>query len=161
MKKYIFTLLLLLACQLTYGQSLDSLFDEFGKAPNAECVRISPFLMSVGRLFAGNEEGSEIVKKVKSMRVLDLEDCPAEVKERFGQQAKKADTGDYEELMRINDNGDKVRVLMKMKKEVIRELLFVCTGNDDCTLVQINGKFTKKDIDRLVNQETGKKHGRR
>ena len=67
----------------------------------------------------------------------------------------------YEELMRVNDDGDKVRILMKTKKEVIRELLLVCTGNDDCTLVQINGKFTKDDIDQLVNQETGKKHGRR
>ena len=50
---------------------------------------------------------------------------------------------------------------MKTKKETIRELLFVCTGKEDCTLVQINGKFTKEDIDQLVNQETGKKHGRR
>ena len=61
--------------------------------------------------------------------------------------------------MRVNDEGEKVRVLMKTKKETIRELLFVCTGKEDCTLVQINGKFTKDDIDKLVNQETGKKHG--
>ena len=61
--------------------------------------------------------------------------------------------------MRVNDEGEKVRVLMKTKKEAIRELLFVCTGKEDCTLVQINGKFTKDDIDKLVNQETGKKHG--
>lgn len=50
---------------------------------------------------------------------------------------------------------------MKIKKEVIRELLLVCTGNEDCTLIQINGKFTKDDIDKLVNQETRKKNGRR
>ena len=54
-----------------------------------------------------------------------------------------------------------IRVLMKTKKETIRELLFVCTGKEDCTLVQINGKFTKDDINKLVNQETGKKHGHR
>lgn len=60
-----------------------------------------------------------------------------------------------------DDEGEKVRVLMKTKKETIRELLFVCTGKEDCTLVQINGKFTKEDIDKLVNQETKKKHGRR
>ena len=67
----------------------------------------------------------------------------------------------YDELMRVNDEGEKVRVLMKTKKETIRELLFVCTGKEDCTLVQINGKFTKDDINKLVNQETGKKHGHR
>ena len=62
-------------------------------------------------------------------------------------------------LIHIYDEGETVRVLMKTKKETIRELLFVCTGKEDCTRVQINGKFTKDDINKLVNQETGKKHG--
>lgn len=161
MKKYIFTLLLLSACHLIYGQNIDKLFDEFGKEPNAECVHISPFMMSIGRLFASNGEEGKIMGKINSMRVLDLEECPAEVKERFDKQAGKAATGEYEELMRVNDQGEKVRIWMKMQKEVIRELLFVCTGNGDCTLVQIKGKFSKDDIDILVNEETGKKHGSR
>ena len=77
------------------------------------------------------------------------------------QQVVELSLKGYDELMRVNDEGEKVRVLMKTKKETIRELLFVCTGKEDCTLVQINGKFTKEDIDKLVNQETKKKHGRR
>lgn len=161
MNKYIFTLLILLTCQLAYGQSIDNLFDEFGKEPNAECVRISPFMMSIGRLFASNGEDGKVMRKIKSLKVLDLEECPNEVKERFGKQAGKATIENYEELMRINDQGDKVRVLTKMQKETIRELLLVCTGNGNCTLIQINGKFTKDDIDKLVNEETGKRHGSR
>lgn len=161
MKKYIFTLLMLIACQLSYGQSIDSLFDEFGSAQNADCVNVSPFLMSIGKMFAGNDKDAEIIGKVKSMRVLDLEECSESIKTRFSKKANKLSLDGYEELMRVNDSGEKVRVLMKEKKDVIRELLFVITGNDDCTLVQINGKFTKDDIDKLVNQETGKKNGRR
>lgn len=153
MKKYIFTLLLLLACQLTYGQSLDSLFDEFGKAPNAECVRISPFLMSVGRLFAENEEGSEIVKKIKSMRVLDLEDCPAEVKERFGQQVKKADTGDYEELMRINDNGDKTTIYLKRGKNEKKEFVLLNDEKDEFNIIVISGDLTLQEIQQIIQKE--------
>ena len=161
MKKYVFTLLLLFVCHLGYAQSIDGLFNEFGSERNADCVNVSPFLMSIGKMFAGHQEVSEIVGKIKSMRVLDLEECSENVKERFNKKASKLNLNGYDELMRVNDEGEKVRVLMKIKKEVIRELLFVCTGKEDCTLVQINGKFTKDDIDKLVNQETGKKHGRR
>ena len=161
MKKYIFTLLLLFVCHLGYAQSMDSLFYEFGNERNADYVKVSSFMMKLGRMFSGNDEDTRFMRKIKSMKVLDLEECAPSVKERFNQKMNKMKPNDYEELMRVNDEGEKVRVLMKMKKETIRELLFVCTGKEDCTLVQINGKFTKEDIDQLVNQETGKKHGRR
>lgn len=161
MKKYIFTLLLLFVCHLGFGQSIDGLFQEFGNEKNAECVKVSPFMMSLGRIFAGNDKDASIIGKIKSLKVLDLEGCSTNVKERFSKKVNKQKWNGYEELIRVNDEGEKVRVLMKIKKETIRQLLFVCTGNDDCTLVQINGKFTKDDIDQLVNEETGKKHGRR
>lgn len=44
------------------------------------------------------------------------------------QKVNKLNLKGYDELMRVNDEGEKVRVLMKTKKETIRELLFVCTG---------------------------------
>lgn len=161
MKKFVFTLLLVLGCHLGYAQSIDSLFNEFGSEKNADCVKVSSFMMSLGKMFAGHNEDTKIIGKIKSMRVLDLESCTTSVKERFSKKVNKLSLNGYDELMRVNDEGEKVRVLMKTKKETIRELLFVCTGKEDCTLVQINGKFTKEDIDQLVNQETGKKHGRR
>ena len=161
MRKFVFTLLLFFVCHLGYAQSIDSLFNEFGSEKNADCVKVSSFMMSLGKMFAGHNEDTKIIGKIKSMRVLDLESCTTSVKERFSKKVNKLSLNGYDELMRVNDEGEKVRVLMRTKKETIRELLFVCTGKEDCTLVQINGKFTKEDIDQLVNQETGKKHGRR
>lgn len=160
MKKFVFTLLLVFVCHLGYAQSINGLFNEFGSEKNADCVKVSSFMMSLGKMFAGHDEDAEIIRKIKSIKVLDLESCTASVKERFSKKVNRLSLKGYDELMRVNDEGEKVRVLMKTKKETIRELLFVCTGKEDCTLVQINGKFTKEDIDKLVNQETKKKHGR-
>ena len=149
MKKFVFTLLLVFVCHLGYAQSINGLFNEFGSEKNADCVKVSSFMMSLGKMFAGHDEDAEIIRKIKSIKVL------------FSKKVNRLSLKGYDELMRVNDEGEKVRVLMKTKKETIRELLFVCTGKEDCTLVQINGKFTKEDIDKLVNQETKKKHGRR
>lgn len=160
MKKFVFTLLLVFVCHLGYAQSINGLFNEFGSEKNADCVKVSSFMMSLGKMFAGHDEDAEIIRKIKSIKVLDLESCTQSVKERFSKKVNRLSLKGYDELMRVNDEGEKVRVLMKAKKETIRELLFVCTGKEDCTLVQINGKFTKEDIDKLVNQETKKKHGR-
>ncbi len=152
MKKFVFTLLLVFVCHLGYAQGINGLFNEFGSEKNADCVKVSSFMMSLGKMFAGHDEDAEIIRKIKSIKVLDLESCTASVKERFNKKVNKLNLKGYDELMRVK---------MKTKKETIRELLFVCTGKEDCTLVQINGKFTKDDINKLVNQETGKKHGHR
>ena len=60
MRKFLFTLLLLLVCHIGYGQSIDSLFDEFECEQNVDYVKVSPFMMSLGKMFCKHEEGSEI-----------------------------------------------------------------------------------------------------
>lgn len=161
MKKYIFVWLLLWTCQLSYGQSIHSLFNEFSNEKNAEYVNVSPFLMKLGAFFAGNDQENQIVRHIRSIRVLDLEACSSHVKSRFQKKAARLHLDGYEEWMRINNHGEKVRLLVKNQRKAIRELLILCTGDQDCTLVHINGKFTSKDIDQLVDSETHKPHGRR
>ncbi|MCD7925404.1 MAG: hypothetical protein LUI85_12230 [Bacteroides sp.] len=81
MKKYIFTLLLLLVCHLGYAQNSDALFNEFRQEPNAEYVNASPFIMFIGKMFChvDRDEGAAIVSKIHSAKVLDLDDYSREV----------------------------------------------------------------------------------
>ena len=46
MRKFLFTLLLLLVCHIGYGQSIDSLFDEFECEQNVDYVKVSPYDVS-------------------------------------------------------------------------------------------------------------------
>ena len=75
MKKFVFTLLLVFVCHLGYAQSINGLFNEFGSEKNADCVKVSSFMMSLGKMFAGHDEDAEIIRKIKSIKVLDLESC--------------------------------------------------------------------------------------
>ena len=96
---------------------------------------------------------------MKSVQILDLEHCPKTVQQRFIRQVNRLDPEGYETLIRVNDEGDNVRMLMKKQKNTIRELLLLCTGKDDCSLIRMKGKFTRDDIHELIDRETGKKHG--
>ena len=51
MKKYILALALLFVCHIGFAQDLNSLFDEFKKEPNADCISIPPFLTVRKTLF--------------------------------------------------------------------------------------------------------------
>lgn len=129
MKKFVFTLLLVFVCHLGYAQSINGLFNEFGNEKNADCVKVSSFMMSLGKMFAGHDEDAEIIRKIKSIKVLDLESCTQSVKERFSKKVNRLSLKGYDELMRVNDEGEKVRVLMKAKK-----------GNYPRTAIRMHGK---------------------
>ena len=160
MKKYLVAIALMIACQTTFAQSTKDFFEEFGKEWNAESVSISPFLMTIGRLFMDNDTPN-IAKSIRSMKVLDLEDCSSKVKTRFNEKVNSLQLEGYENMIQTSENGEKVRILTRMENDAIRELLIVCTGNDDCALIQLNGKIKKEDIAELVNEETKKrKNGR-
>ena len=159
MKKIIATLALIIACQSTFAQNIDTLFEKFSKEQQAESVSIPPFMMSLGKLFMSDEDLS-IAKGISSLRILDLEDCPTTVKERFSEQVNKLHLEGYEPMIQVNEDGEKVRIFALPYKDSIKELLLVCSGKDDCALIQMKGKIKKEDIAQLVNEQTSKKDGR-
>ena len=156
MKKYLVAIALMIACQTTFAQSTKDIFEEFGKEWNAESVSISPFLMNIGRLFMDSDT-PEIAKSINSMKVLDLEDCSNKVKARFNEKVNNLQLKGYETMIQAIEDGEKVRILTRIENNTVRELLIVCTGNDDCALIQLNGKIKKEDIAELVNEETKKR----
>ena len=160
MRTYLIAIAMMIACQSTIAQNTQDLFEEFGKEYNAETVSISPFLMSIGRLFMDNDTPT-IAKRIKSMKVLDLEDCTDSVKARFAERANKLQLERYEPMLQVNEDGEKVRIFARPNKKGIKELLFICTGNENCTLIQMKGNIRKEDIAELVNEQTSKKDGRK
>lgn len=164
MKKFVFTLLLVLGCQISLAQNSAALFNEFRREKNAEYVSASPFLMFIGKMFYPyNDEGKEIASKIRSAKILDLDECSPDVKQRFSRQFEALSNNGYETLMQMNEDGERIHIQMRMKKEVIRELLIAIIEDDECSLIQVNGKIRKQDIAQLINDQTTnkKKHGRR
>lgn len=131
----------------------DQLFNEFASTPKAESVKINSFLMWLAKLSIGNDPDAKVVKKISSVRVLDLESCSKDVKTRFANRAAQVSVSDMEDLINVNEDGNKVKILAQIKKEKIHKLLVMCYGTSDCCLVEINGKFDMKDLDSVVKSQ--------
>lgn len=154
MKKLIGICLLLALVQTAWAINAKQVFNEFKEAKNAEYVSIPRFLMRIGQAFAGDEDSEEnrLVQSIHSMKVLDLEKCSNGVKQRFMKRIDALDTDKYETLMRVNDEEDKVRILVREEGNIIKEMLIVCSGSEDCALIQFKGHFSENDINVLIEQ---------
>ena len=148
---------MLAASQLTFAQDVSSLIKNFKEEQGAEYVSIPSFVMSIGKLFMDEDEAEErIGKKVNALQILDLQDCSQDVKERFAKAFRKLNKDGYETLMQMTDDGEKLHILAKGKKDVINELVILCI-DDDCAVIKMKCNIHRKDIAQAVNAQTGQR----
>ena len=152
MKKYFFIAMLFSAPMLC-AVNVNSIINEFKDADRAEYVSV-PWIMD-------EEDKDDISARINSVRVLDLEECSERVKARFTKRVASLNGHGYETMVRAKDQDGSVQILVKEKKDIIKELLIICGGKDDCALILLKGNIRQEDIDKLVQQETDKRNGRK
>ena len=155
MKKIIATLALIIACQATFAQNIDTLFSQFKDKEGADYMNIPTLMLKFMRTFtkSNNDKSYRFIKGVKSVKVLDMEDCTQEVKAEFLQEAKKLKLSGYETLLKTKEDGEEVQLIAKMDEENINDLIILITGKDDCGLTLMKGKIKKEDINVMMNDE--------
>lgn len=150
MKKYIAILILILFCQVGYSQSMDKLFNDFAKQDNVTRVTVGPFLMKISSMFTET-------MGVSSIEVLSFDECGSNVKENLRTAIKQLKDPNFETMVTSNEGGSHTKVMVRIDKEMIRELVILTTDGGDDALIRIKGKIKPSDIERVVNDH---KNGR-
>lgn len=162
MKKYVIVLVWMAICQTGFAQSAESLFNYFKDEKGVESVSISPFLMKFARLFMDEDDkNNPMIKGINSVQVLDLEDSPKNVQERFAKEVKKLKLNGYETWIQAKEDGETVKIVAKVKDDIVCELLILTTGDDDCSLMLIKGKIKRNDIQAVIEDDKIKIDGRK
>lgn len=146
-KKLIGILLFAFICQAGYSQkNINQIFNEFSTHASANKVRIGGIMMKIAGVF-------QDTMGVESIDILNFGDCDSDTKERFTQAIKSLKDSSFETLVNANENGERTKVMLRIKDEIIHELVVLTSGNDP-TMVRIKGKIKKSDIDKLVNEHS-------
>ena len=155
MKKIIATLALIIACQATFAQNIDTLFSQFKDKEGADYMNIPTLMLKFMRTFtkSNNDKSYRFIKGIKSVKVLDMEDGTQEVKAEFLQEVQNLNLNGYETLLQTKEDGEEVQLIAKMDEENINDLIILITGKDDCGLTLMKGKIKKEDINVMMNDE--------
>jgi hypothetical protein len=155
MKKTILALALGIICQSTFAINIDNLFAQFKDKEGADYMNIPSLVLKFMRTFtkSNNDKSYHFLKGIKSIKVLDMEECPSEVKADFLKEAKKLNLNGYETLVQTKDKGEEVKLVAKMDEEAISELIILISGKDDCGLTLLKGKIKKEDINVMMTDD--------
>jgi hypothetical protein len=124
------------------GKSVNQIFKEFSSETNVDRVRVGKFATSFLKLF-------HPVKGINGIEVLSFDECSQSVRDKLNNAIASLNDPTYETLMDVNDGLEHYKIMIKMEKETIRELVVLGSG-DDHVLIRIKGKVKFSDVEKIV-----------
>ncbi len=157
-KKFILTLVFTLVSSTFFAQAI---FDKFDGQEGVTSIIVNKKmfdLMSKVKMDASDKETQQylsLIKKLDDLKVFTTKSTRIE-----GEMKVVADkyikTAGLEELMRVNEDGRSIKILVKSgaSDSQIRELFMFIEGanNDDTVLMSLKGNFDLNEISVLTNK---------
>lgn len=144
MKQCIVILLLLLTCQAGRGQSMNQLFDDFARQEKVIRVKVCPFVMMFCSLFTET-------MGARSVEVLNFDECSQSVRDHLDDAIRNLKDPDFETMVTANEKGSRTKIMVRIDKKMIRELVILNTEKSESTLIRIKGKIKPSHIQRVIN----------
>ena len=123
---------------------VEQLFRDFANEKGTVRVSVGGMVMAFARSFADT-------RGVTGVKVYSFGECSQEVKDRLNEAIRSLKDNTYETLVSTSQDGERTKVLVKIKEDRIRELV-VITGGSDPALVQIKGNIKPEDIESLIKE---------
>ncbi len=158
MKKFIVTLVVVLVSSPFFAQAA---FDKFDGQDDVTSVIVNKKmfeLMSKVKVDVSDKEMLQyqnLIKKLDNLKVFTTKSTRVENEMKVATE-KYVKSAGLEELMRVNDSGKNIKILVKSgaKDSQIRELLMFIEGakNDDTVLMSLTGDFDLSEISLLTDK---------
>lgn len=136
--------LLALSSSLIQAKSIDQFLNDLNSQENVTHVTVGPIVMKISSLFTET-------MGVNSIKVLCLEDCSSETLNRYKEDIRNLKDPEFEPLVTSNEDGEVAKIMVKIKDEMIREML-ICSVDDEVAVVHLKGKIKPEDIARVINE---------
>jgi hypothetical protein len=157
-KKFIITLVLVLISSPFFAQAA---FDKFDGQDGVTSIIVNKKmfdLMSKVKVDTSDKETQQylnLIKKLDNLKVFTTKSTRVEGEMKVAAE-KHIKSAGLEELMRINDSGKNIKILVKSgtKDSQIRELLMFIEGakNDQTVLMSLTGDFDLSEISILTDK---------
>jgi hypothetical protein len=158
MKKIIIIVVVVLVSNTFFGQSA---FDKFDGQDDVTSIIVNKKmfeLMSKVKMDVTDKQTQQylnLIKKLDNLKVFTTKSTRVENEMKVTAE-KYSKTAGLEELMRVNENGRNIKILVKsgVSSSQVRELLMFIEGakNDETVLMSLTGDFDLNEISVLTDK---------
>ncbi|MBS0012196.1 MAG: DUF4252 domain-containing protein [Bacteroidales bacterium] len=153
MKRTTLILLVLVLSVSSFAQRnpIDAMFDKYSGTEGITTIFISSKMFRMmASIDLDDDELEDVVKNLKSIRILTVDDSELNNKLNFFRELEKdLDFNGYEELMVVKDSEKDLKFLVKEKGKKIDELLMIGGGPGQNVMISIKGDLDLKNISSI------------
>jgi hypothetical protein len=161
MKKLLIFMVMMTLSQAVMAQtaSLDRFIRKHKRTAEGDKVdmTIPGFIVRFGSRFINKEDldGVDIRKisrKIDELRIVTFEKAAKIQHADYQQLMADVKAENFEELMNVREKGgDRVNIMIRERKGFIEDILIIVNDKDgEFTLVNLAGKFTMEDINKMI-----------
>ena len=147
MKKLLALLVLVFTCQMAFCQTYDDVIKKFKDKAGVEYNEIPKLMLSLA-LTDADAQTKATLKNIDCMKMLDLSNCSASIKNDFIAQAKKLD-GKYTKLMEDNEDGETNIFFVDGDDDPLKAIIVVTKNEEECHMMVIEGKLYIDQLDNI------------
>ena len=155
MKKIFLSILLISAPLILFAQSpsMRQMFRSYDPGKEVKRIHIPSILTTFASWFVEDDDARYLLKNIKSVYVLASEDSDFAKESNFPSEiAYRLKRRNFEEMMVVDSDGDKVNILMREKTPKKNEFVIAVDGDDDA-VVYIRSKMSLGEL--LSNGDFG------
>ena len=148
-----------------FGQNIiDKHFETYKTQENFTAVNVSAKMFELAGYLDFDEndnelnELKEIISTVEAFNLIVGREVKDPIK-KYSSAVKKV-AASHEELMNVQDNGDRFTFFIDESKGVVRELVMIGTTDQELFIASITGKMNLRDVSKMFNkiQSSGFSH---
>lgn len=140
-----------------FAQDGKSIYRKYSESKGVSAVYISPAMFRMmGRipemdLGEKDVNVTSAVKQLSGFYLLNSEN--PSINDNIRRDAERfVDSGRYELLMEVKDEGEVVRIFTCGDDEIITSFVFIASESDECTFICMDGRISREQIERLLAQ---------
>ena len=136
-----------------HASAQKAIFDKYEDTNGVTTIYISKTMLGmIPNVKAGKHDIGNIASKLDYIRILSCEK-PALFSKLIDEARKTYRSGNYETIMKMNDDGEKMTIYQRTLKDGKNEFALLTEDKDEVTIINLMGAITLKDIKDIAGQQ--------
>jgi hypothetical protein len=151
-------LLYLPIASFAQSKAIEDFYNHYQGQKDISRVELQGGILNLVASFTDESDADELIRKVTRLRVLNMDEGNLVSKSDLGRLVKAVKRDRFEDLMQIRDEGDDIQILIREQKGAITDILVLIYGDENFTMLSLEGKMRFKDIQNLNIEFEGGEH---
>ena len=135
-----------------HASAQKAFFDKYEDTNGVTTIYISKTMLGmIPNVKAGKRDIGNIASKLDYIRILSCEK-PSLFSKLLDDARKTYRSGNYETIMKMNDDDEKVTIYQRTQKDGKNEFALLTEDKDEVTIINVMGNITLKDIKDIAGR---------